>query len=325
MRCPFLREAQVRWCVASAYRKMIVRSPTQPNDERCSSSNYTTCPVLKQHHQDQPNTGRCPFLQESLVQYCGAASVTKYIPYSESALSQCGSGSHTYCDLFIAIAQPPGSHEQGTASPDTQQPCTATSECVVDGIRMPARLWYSPNHMWLDVNDDGMLHVGIDAFLATILGSVDNLTFLTQKGWCRPSLVFTVQGVDLQMAFPNPIMITKANAYLRTCPSKLLTDPYSVGWLFEGMTEKSSSTHKLSDSTAGLSTGEAACQWMRSELKRMTSLIHEIHARPAPNGDVLMADGGTFSPHVLRSLDRKEIVDIFNEFLSPFSVRRTTL
>ncbi len=323
MRCPFLREAQVRWCVASPYRKMIVRTPAQSTDERCSSPEYTSCPVIKQHHQEQPNTGRCPFLQESLVQYCGAAAVTKYIPYSESALSQCGTGSHKYCELYLTIAQPTGGSEliPDSAIPNATEPDTA--EHMIEGIRVPGRLWYAPNHMWLDVNEDGMLHVGIDAFLATILGSVDNIAFLTQRGWCRPSAVFSVQGVDLQMTFPNPILLTKVNSYLRTSPKKLFTDPYSIGWLFQGITEKSSPPHESSESKTGLRTGRTACEWMRSELKRMTSLIHEIHVHPTETGEVLMADGGTFRCESLHALNQNDIITLLNEFLSPFSVRRT--
>jgi glycine cleavage system H lipoate-binding protein len=324
MRCPFLREAQVRWCIASAFRKMIALLPSQPNGERCSSPGYTSCPMLKQHHQDHPNTDRCPFLQESLVQYCGAASVTKYIPYSESALSQCGSENHKYCELYLTIAQPPGNCEPGPTVQESQQPATDGIENVVEGIRMPTKLWYSTNHMWLDVNDDGMLHVGIDAFLTTILGSADNITFLTKRGWCHPTVLITVQDVDIQLTFPNPIMLTKVNAYLRISPSKLFTDPYSVGWLFQGITEKNSSTHKLSDTTAGLATGGIAREWMRNELKRVTSLIHEIHARPTSAGHVLMADGGSFQHSLLHMLNRKDIINLFSEFLSPFSVRQTT-
>ena len=106
MRCPFLREAQVKFCRASAYRKMIVRLAEQPEHERCSSREYVNCPAAKQHMEDRPSIDHCPFLHESLVQYCTAAAVTKYIPYTESVLSQCGTESHKYCELYLGLAQP---------------------------------------------------------------------------------------------------------------------------------------------------------------------------------------------------------------------------
>ncbi|MFZ4621995.1 MAG: hypothetical protein ACOYNS_15645, partial [Bacteroidota bacterium] len=106
MRCQFLREAQVKFCRASAYRKMIVRLAEQTENERCSSKEYVTCPAAKQHLEVNPSSSHCPFLHESLVQYCTAAAVTKYIPYTESVLSQCGTDSHKYCELHLALAQP---------------------------------------------------------------------------------------------------------------------------------------------------------------------------------------------------------------------------
>jgi hypothetical protein len=59
---------------------MIVKLPEQPDNERCSSPDYLNCPVSKQHHEERPLPDRCPFLHQSLVQYCAADSVTKYIP-----------------------------------------------------------------------------------------------------------------------------------------------------------------------------------------------------------------------------------------------------
>ena len=104
IRCPFLREAQVKYCQGSAIKKMIVRTENNPDDERCSSGEYVHCPSLKQHHEEYSPGTRCPFLQESLVQYCSASSVVKFIPYSESSIIRCGNDAHRYCDLFLSLA-----------------------------------------------------------------------------------------------------------------------------------------------------------------------------------------------------------------------------
>ena len=76
---------------------------------------------------DDVSAGRCPFLHESLVQYCGAASLTKYIPYSEAVLSHCGTESHRYCELFLAFAHPGAAAPAETAHPDTGE--------TVEGVR----------------------------------------------------------------------------------------------------------------------------------------------------------------------------------------------
>jgi len=316
MRCPFLREAQVKFCRASAYRKMIVRLPGQPEHERCTSPAYVDCPDARHHHEEHPSIDHCPFLHESLVQYCSAASVTRYIPYSESVLAQCGTESHKYCELFLALAHPPV--ETNGLIPTDAGAANKETEQTVEGIRVPGDLWFSPNHMWLDAGTDGVLHLGIDGFMAKALGEIDRLTFLTTHGFCRPTVVVTVRGVDLHVAFPNELFITKANTYLRTNPARMVSDPYGPGWLFEG-TDGQRSSMKRSPLYGGLITGGEAASWMRSEVSRMTDRAHALASSPDMNGAVLMADGGGFSGGLMQHLNREEILHVCNEFFSPFA------
>lgn len=318
MRCPFLREAQVKSCQASAYRKMIAREPGGQEAGRCSSAEYITCPAAKQHHEENPSLDHCPFLQESLVQYCAAASVVKYIPYSESSLSPCGTASHRFCDLYHEIASP----DCGSEMTADRQECA--DEHDVEGVRMPGWLWYSPNHLWLDVGADGVLHVGIDAFLAGLLGEIDRLTFVTPRGLHYPTAVISVQGMDLQIVFPKQITVTKPNAYLRLNPGKLLTHPYSLGWLFEGTAPRQLPTVKETSMLDGLISGDDACTWMRNERQRMNTLVHALAGRADHNGMRTMADGGAAAGSLFLHLNREEVLLVFSEFFSPFARKRPT-
>ena len=54
--------------------------------------------------------GRCPYLREALVQYCEAAPVVQFIPYSDALLSRCQSGGHRLCDLYLSRAEPGRGH-----------------------------------------------------------------------------------------------------------------------------------------------------------------------------------------------------------------------
>ncbi len=317
MRCPFLREAQVKYCQASPFKKMIVRSPEHTASERCSSPDWAQCPSAKQHHEEQPNPARCPFLQESLVQYCSAASVTKFVPYSDSMLSRCCNDGHRYCDLFLTLANPPATGVAAGAAPDEG---STGREIMIEGTRVPAWLSYSANHMWLNIDEDGCCHVGLDAFLMRVLGSVDKLTFVTIKGLARPAVVITVRGADLQMVFPNPMLLTRTNNYLRANPFKLALDPYGVGWLFEGAPAPDDRAD-LSGVGRGLMRGASVLTWMQEEIRRITAFIHEQLARTSLPGDVLLPDGGSFAPGFVRQLSRDEILRLFNEFFSPY-VRR---
>ena len=313
MRCQFLREAQVKFCRASAYRKMIVRLAENTENERCSSGDYINCPAAKMHHEENPSSSHCPFLHESLVQYCTAAAVTKYIPYTESLLSQCGTDSHKYCELHLALAQPqePSEHDQ---SANATGPSSVFN---IDDVKVPKGLSYSPNHMWIDIGNDGVCHIGIDAFLARVLGSIDQITFVTVKGVQRPSVSFSVNDVDLQFIFPIPMNIIRANTYLRSHPEKIIADPYSSGWLFEVSDERFKERRTEID---GLISGTKAPEWMTLEMERMNQVAHRFSAQPDAHGVISMADGGYFRPGIARRLSRADVLTMYNDFFSPITL-----
>jgi len=295
MTCPFLKEAQVKYCQTASLRKLIPLATR--GDEKCTSEQHSTCPVfrtqpLSEEASSETNPA-CPYLRESLMQYCGAAPVTKLIPYSESLLSRCGNDSFRYCELYLAMAHPGGPGRQ------------------VDGMPLPEWLQYSSNHMWLDVTEDGTCHAGIDAFLSRALGQVDRISFVWLKGTHRPTAVLTANGVDYLLVFPNPFLLTNCNVYLRADPGRLTRDPYVGGWLFEGVPS--------SESTAGLVTGDRAGAWMEQEQRRANDFLQQ------QAGAGTCADGGQFAPGVLRALEREHRLAFFHEFFSPFANEKRPL
>jgi glycine cleavage system H lipoate-binding protein len=280
MTCPFLREAQVKYCRSAAVRKLIPLTPAAKSDEKCGSAEYVSCAVYAAHQEDDaPASGPCPFLRESLMQYCGAAPVAKFVPYSESLISRCGNDSFRYCEVYLEMAHPSMGSEQ-------------------DGIATPGWLRYSSNHMWLDVTDDGVCHAGIDAFLSRALGKVDRVSYVWQKGARRPAAVLTVNGIDLEVAFPNTMMLTACNLYLRADPSRLGSDPYTAGWLFEGT--------PLEETSRGLMDGDTARDWMRAEQQRMNEFLQQQSG--------CTADGGMFASGLPRLIEREQTLTLFHEF-----------
>jgi glycine cleavage system H lipoate-binding protein len=292
MTCPFLKEAQVKYCLASSVRKLIPVAAAGRAEEKCSSAAHVTCPVYRAQ-SGQPAADACPSLGESLMQYCGAAPVAKMVPYSEGLLSRCGTSRYLYCELFLALANP------GARPMDE-----------VDGIPLPGELHYSANHMWLDVGDDGLCHVGMDAFLNRVLGPVEHISYVWQNGQHRPTAVITVNGVDHDVIFPNPFLLTGCNLYLRTDPAPLTSDPYRGGWLFEGVATQ--------ETKQNLRHGAAARDWMEQEQHRMNEFLQHLH----DPGAHCAADGGTFVRGLSRYLDREPMLALFHEFFSPLREKR---
>jgi len=278
---------------------MILLEGADTDSEICSGPSYSDCPVVKNAQPsrtipacDDSSSG-CPWLRNSLVQYCSAAAWRKFIPASEPALLKCGRASFRYCDLY-----------RSTVSLDSSIPDFEEAETA----HPPVDLDYTPNHMWLDRTVRGQWQIGIDDFLTRVVGSVEQLTFLTVNGLCQPELVLTVRGVDLHLAFPNRILIKAANLYLRAEPSRLTADPYGAGWLFEGTPEESE------EHRTPLVPGTEAASWMRNEYERLNDYLKKYGAARAFGED--SADTGFRRTALLDGLSRDQIISLFSEFFS---------
>ena len=277
MTCPFLKEAQVKYCRGASVRKLIPLAVGGKAEEKCSSAEFVDCPVYRMNPEE--GSGACPYLRETLMQYCAAAPVTKLVPYSESMLSRCGAGGYRYCELYLSMAHP-------------------AEFSGVDDIALPNWLRYSPNHMWVDVSEDGTCHAGVDAFLARALGPIDRVSYIWQHGRHCPAAVLTVAGTDLEVVFPNPLLLTKCNLYLRANPARVTSEPYTGGWLFEGV--------PLPETTRNLLTPDEARAHVEAEKHRMNEFLLA--------GSGTANDGGLFAPGAARMLDRERMLALFHEF-----------
>lgn len=304
MRCPFLREEQVKSCEAAPFRKSVVRSSTAASTERCSSPGYATCPVAPVSHEAHPCASRCPFLHESLVQFCAATPRPTYVPWSASPDLRCGQDGHRFCELYLSAV----GARRGPAWPGVEDAAVAE----VAGVPMPGWLHYAPNHLWLDPGDDGLWHAGVDAFVVQLLGTVERLAFLTVKGTARPAVVLTSRGVDLTLVLGRSLPIVAANTRLRSSLDRLTADPYGLGWLFTVRAPAEGRGGEAEASVPGLRHGQAARDWMDREVRRLTETVHARLATPA--GGRVAADGGRFATGLLEHLDREEVLRLFASF-----------
>lgn len=274
MCCPFLKEGRARYCHAAPVRKLILEGPGAADAGRCGSAEYRSCGLVR---GEEAGLNRCPHLEEVQVQYCGAAPATRLVPFSDSQLSCCAGAGYRYCDAYLSLARP-----NPSAPP-------------------PAEFLYSANHFWLEAGEANLCHIGIDAFLAGVIGRADAITFITLQGTHRPSVALTVRGVEWPLVFPNPLLISKINSHLRSRPERLTADPYGVGWLFEGW-EVPGKTR------AGLIGGAQAAAWLTEERERLAGEIHEAAG--------VCADGGYAQPGVAQLLSRPAVVALFQRFFS---------
>jgi len=277
MRCPYLKETNVKLCRNAAWKKMIAREGAGSAEEKCSTPAYTSCQIWRKRDPEAPADPPCPYLEAKRAEYCAAAPVAHLVPQTE-VQSRCRHDCHRYCELFRE----------------------SMPRYTGDGLEIPEDLYYSANHLWLDRSADGCWHVGIDALLAKTIGSVEGVTFVTLQGEQRPAVILDVNGLHFEVVFPNSLAIGGANLHLRADPSELTSDPYGMGWLFEGVHHGANEA-----ATQGLMRGGEVLEWMRKDLARISERA----------GDGSMADGGV-PCDMLRRLERDRALPLFHEFFS---------
>lgn len=325
MKCPYLEETQVKYCRHCAIQKMIVRTASYLPDEKCSSPQYNECPTFQQHDGDGvAASSTCPFLKEARVQYCAASPIRKFVPHSVGRASRCNGTGYRYCDAYLKFCQPAPRWRERRAPAEAPSRSEWTE---TRGIRIPAWLYYAPNHLWIDPGEDGLCHVGIDAFLARVIGRLERLSFVPLKGVGRPVAFMTVEGADLQIVFPNSLSFCEAHLHLRANPSRVITDPYTHGWLFKGYDPGWRGARDRSV-LAGLLPGRDAAEWMRADIDRLSRLLRESRAcesrtreSPPPQAAAVPSPGhrgGEPEEGIIQRLAPGQTFALFNEFFSPY-------
>lgn len=290
MSCPFLRETVVWGCRSAHVRKLIPGARGIQPGNVCVSAEHRRCPGFVDAVAET-GEGACPYLEQSLAQYCLAAPVTKFVPYSEPLLVRCGNSAFRYCDLYLEQAGP--GRAESARSGDLQ---------------VPEDLLYSENHWWFDVPADGPWHAGLDAFASRLAGPAEQIAFLGGAG-TSAAIVLGTASRDFTFAFPGPLPATAANPHLRLHPERVFEAPYTRGWIYEG-----NATQAERDALRSRFSGAAdARRRLDEDVRRVNERIHEISV----DGGAFSADGGLFEAGLLARLSRGEAVALLHAFCSP--------
>ena len=167
MSCPFLCARQARGCRSAPLSRLILKQSLQPATEKCTTAQFAECSLYRERPEADAAHDRCPYFEERVVETClGAPNVRFALPRG-SLPGRCHSEQYHYCDVYLSLA-----HQD-------EQP----AEPHVEEILIPSRLAFTRNHLWIDESGDNTWHIGIDAFLARVLGHVDEIRFGAMTGY----------------------------------------------------------------------------------------------------------------------------------------------
>ena len=99
------------------------------------------------------------------------------------------------------------------------------------------------------------------------------------------------------------MILTGCNLHLRANPSRIVTEPYTGGWLFEGTA--------LPETLTGLRENASARAWMEQEQERMNEYLQQ---QTCAGG---ACDGGLFAAGLAGRLDRIQWLGCYHEFFTP--------
>jgi glycine cleavage system H lipoate-binding protein len=188
--------------------------------------------------------------------------------------------------------------------PVHERVCEITNE---QGYKVDESLFYHPKHIWMRVEEEGKVRVGLDDFGQKLLGRIYS-THLPDAGerihdgcWS-----ITHQFGEVSLSGGMDGLVVQKNQQLEQFPSLINSNPYDRGWIF--ILEPKD----LLQSLKSLYYGKKVKEWFADELNKLRSMLVES----TPDVGITVQDGGTFRDD-FRSFVNAEIINKFLRVPAP--------
>lgn len=159
---------------------------------------------------------------------------------------------------------------------------TSSADSSEGVYNVPAGVFISPEHTWLNIEMTGTVRIGLDDFAQKVVGQIAEVT-LPKKGQKirRGESLFSIKQNGRTLAFPSPVTgeVTHINAELLQQVDLLKVKPYDEGWICR------MEVRNLSQDLGYLKIGAEAINWYQEEIDRframMNKLTEESGSKPA--------------------------------------------
>ncbi|MEE9450435.1 MAG: response regulator [Ignavibacteriaceae bacterium] len=150
---------------------------------------------------------------------------------------------------------------------------TETAEAKTPEFLIPGGVFISDGHCWANINEKGMVKVGIDDFARKLIGKIDaiefpNLGLRVKKG--QP--LFTVKQENRSATFNSPISgkVEEINKLLNTDIESIGITPYENNWICQIDAEE------LDSEIPQLKIGKAAVTFYQEDIENLQALKKKI-------------------------------------------------
>jgi glycine cleavage system H lipoate-binding protein len=102
------------------------------------------------------------------------------------------------------------------------------------GLELPSGYYFHPGHTWMTEQGKAAARVGLDGFVANLLGSVQHIAVVGEQRWVRQGqklMTLTGDCETVEMLSPLEGVVTAINPEVIKDPALAVRDPYREGWV----------------------------------------------------------------------------------------------
>lgn len=157
----------------------------------------------------------------------------------------------------------------------------------VSGFKIADDYYHYTGHSWVQLLRDGWIRIGIDDFIAKVLGpmsfiklpSLGELLMQGEVGW-----TMNRNGYQAPMKSPVSGVVFAVNDRIKEHPEIVHKDPYGEGWLFV------LNPVSLAINKQGLYSDKSCFQWIENENRSLMTILGPEYERLAATGGEPISD-----------------------------------
>lgn len=183
-------------------------------------------------------------------------------------------------------------------------PATDLAARIAGPHRMPSGMFLHPSHLWLTVDPEGHVRIGLDELAQRLVGPIDGVRFqATGQRIAKGDILFSIQVGDTEIPITSPVSGILEKTQIPS-DGRTGTDPNS--WLCSLRPER------LGEEIRPLRLAEDAAAWLSAEFARLRETLHGLRLSPAM---ATLPDGGEPADGLLRFLDAPGREVVLRSFL----------
>ena len=171
------------------------------------------------------------------------------------------------------------------------------------GSGIPEGYCFHLGHTWVLKEGSDDARVGVDKFVANLMGKIDHIDVRATDCWVRQGqklITLSGGGTTLDLLSPVEGVVTAINHDALREPNLVTSDPYQNGWI------AIVKSPDLKVNQKNLIQGSMVAPWMQNNLSRLSAML-----APSP---ALSQDGGIPINGLLPRLDPELRQKVVNEF-----------